>query len=67
MSYPILFSEPVQPPQALLTDQPKLDVSPKPLPFSKDMSHEQLAVWLTNHAKFVGEDYQQDISKLKGT
>ena len=31
-----------------------------------DMSYEQLAVWLTNHPQFVGADYQQDISKLKG-
>ena len=30
------------------------------------MSYEQLAVWLTNHPQFVGADYQQDISKLKG-
>ena len=62
--YPILFSEPIKQPQALLTDQPKLDVS---LPFSKDMSYEQLAVWLTIHPKFVGADCQQDICKLKGT
>ena len=62
-----LISEPIQQPQALLSDQPKLDVSPQPLPFSKGMSYDQLAVWLTNHPKFVGADYQQDISKLKGT
>ena len=53
--------------QALSTDQPKLDVSPQPLPFSKDMSYEQLAVWLSNHSLFMGADYQQDINKLKGT
>ena len=62
-----LISEPIQQPQALSTDQPKLDVSPQSQPFSKDMSYEQLAVWLTNHPLFVGADYQQDICKLKGT
>ena len=44
-----------------------LDVPPQPLEFSKDMSYEQLAVWLTYHPQFVGADYQQDINKLKGT
>ena len=42
-----------------------MDVQPQA--FSEDMSYEQLAVWLTNHPKLVGEGYQQDISKLKGT
>ena len=44
-----------------------VDVPPQPLMFSEDMSYEQLAVWLTNHSKLVGEGYQQDINKLKGT
>ena len=44
-----------------------MDVPPQPLEFSKDMSYEQLAKWLTNHSPFVGADYQQDINKLKGT
>ena len=44
----------------------QVDVPPQPLEFSKDMSYEQLAVWLTNHSQFVGADYQQDINKLKG-
>ena len=61
--YPISISEPVPHPQALSSDQTKLDI---PLEFSKDMSYKQLAVWLTNHPQFVGADYQQDISKLKG-
>ena len=39
---------------------------PQLLEFSKDMSYEQLAVWLTNHPQLVGADYQQDISKLRG-
>ena len=64
--YPLSISEFVQQPQDLSTNQPKLDVSPQPLEFSQSFSHEQLAVWLTNHPKFVGKGYQQDISKLKG-
>ena len=62
----ILISEPVQQPQPLLSDQPPMDVQPKPQIFTKDMSYEQLAVWLTNHSQLVGEGYQQDINKLKG-
>ena len=64
--YPISISEPVPHPQALSSDQPELDVPPQPLEFSKDMSYEQLAVWLTNHPQFMGADYQQDIGKMKG-
>ena len=64
---PNFISEPIQQPQTLSTDQPKLYTPPKPLEFSRDMNYEQLAVWLTNHPLFVGEDHQQDISKLKGT
>ena len=56
----------MQQPQASSTVQPQLDVCPPPLTFSEDMSYEQLAVWLTNDPKLVGEGYQQDISKLKG-
>ena len=63
----ILISEPVQQPQPLVSDQPPMDVQPKPLIFSKDMNYEQLAMWLTNHPQFVGADYQEDINKLKGT
>ena len=67
--WPIIFlfldpiSDHVQQPLAPAT---QLDVPPQPLEFSKDMGYEQLAVWLTNHPQFVGADYQQDISKLKG-
>ena len=57
----------VQQPQASATGQPQLGVCLRPLVFSEDLSYEQLAVWLTNHPKLVGVDYQQDISKLKGT
>ena len=61
--HPISISDPVPHPQAVTSNQPKLDI---PLEFSKDMSYQQLAVWLTNHPQFVGADYQQDITKLKG-
>ena len=64
--YLISISEPVPHPQALSSGHPKLVVPPQALEFSKDMSYEQLAVWLTNHPQFVGEEYQQDISKLRG-
>ena len=56
----------MQKPQPLSTKQPPVDVRQKPLVFSKDMNYEELAVWLTNHPKFVGADYQQDIGKLRG-
>ena len=36
------------------------------LPFSKDMSSEQLAQWLRNHPSLSGADYEEDISKLIG-
>ena len=31
------------------------------------MSSEQLAVWLRNHPSLSGEDYEEDISKLRGS
>ena len=33
----------------------------------KDMSNEQLALWLRNHPSLSGTDYDADISKLRGT
>ena len=36
------------------------------LTFSKDMSSEQLALWLRNHPSLSGADYEEDISKLIG-
>jgi hypothetical protein len=65
-----LFLDPtsdlVQQPRAPAASQ--VDGHPQPvITFSKDMSYEQLALWLTNHPQFVGGDYKQDISKLKGT
>ena len=45
---------------------PLHNIRPQTLVFSKDMSYKQLIVWLTNHPQFVGADYQQDISKLRG-
>jgi hypothetical protein len=44
----------------------QVDVRSQPLTFSKDMSNEQLVVWLTNHLQLMGADYQQDISQLRG-
>ena len=35
--------------------------------FSKCMSNEQLALWLRNHPSLSGTDYEEDISKLRGT
>ena len=33
----------------------------------KDLNNEQLAVWLSNHPRLRGTDYQHDIQKLKGS
>ena len=63
----VYISESTLPPQAPSTNQPKLDVSPQPLAFSKDMNDEKLAVWLTNHPQCIGINFQQDINKLMGT
>ena len=46
--------------------RPQASVTVQTLAFSEEMSYEQLAVWLTNHKKFVKADYQQDIKILKG-
>jgi hypothetical protein len=54
----------VQQPRAPAASQ--VDGRPQSLIFSMEMSCEQLAVWLTNHPRFVGADYQQDIGKLRG-
>ena len=31
------------------------------------MNNEQLAQWLRNHPSLSGTDYEEDISKLRGT
>ena len=31
------------------------------------MSNEQLALWLRNHPSLSGTNYEEDISKLRGT
>ena len=59
-------SDSAQQPPALSSDLPKLDISPQPLEFSKDMNCDELTVWLTNHPLFVRADHQEDINKLKG-
>ena len=53
-------------PQAPAAVQPQVDVGPQPLTFSKDMSNEQLALWLSNHPNLTGTDYHEDIGKLRG-
>ena len=57
----------VQQPLSLPTVQTPVDVSSQSLTFSKDMSNEQLALWLRNHPSLKGADYEEDISKLRGT
>ena len=54
----------VQQPQSPPAVQTRVDVH---LLFSKDMSNEQLALWLRNHPSLSGTDYEEDISKLRGT
>ena len=54
----------VQQPQPPATIQTRSDVrSQSP----KNMSYKQLAVWLGNHPSLSGGDYEDDISKLRGT
>ena len=57
----------VQQLQSPHTFQPRLDVRSQPLTFSKDMNNEQPAQWLRNHPSLTGTDYEEDISKLRGT
>jgi hypothetical protein len=45
----------------------ELDALSQSLTFSKDMSNEQLALWLRNHPSLSGTDYKEDIGKLRGT
>ena len=52
----------VQQPQS----PPTVDVCSQPLAFSKDMSNEQVALWLRNHPSLSGTNYEEDISKLRG-
>ena len=42
-------------------------VHSQPLAFSKNMSSEQLALWLRNHPSLSDAEYEEDISKLRGT
>jgi hypothetical protein len=57
----------VQQPQSPPTVQTRVDVRSQSLTFSKDMSREQLALWLRNHHSLSGADYEEDIRKLIGT
>ena len=54
----------VQQPQSPPTVQTPVDVHPQS---PKDMSNEQLALWLRNHPGLSGADYEEDIRKLIGT
>ena len=47
--------------------QSQVDVPSRSSTFSKDMSNEQLAVWLRNHPSLTGTNYEEDIRKLRGT
>ena len=42
-------------------------IVPQSLSFSNHLNNEQLALWLQNHPRLIGNDYQEDINKLKGT
>jgi hypothetical protein len=56
----------VQQPQSPPTVQTRVDVRSQPLTFSKDMSNEQLALWLRSHPSLRGTNYEEDMSKLIG-
>ena len=57
----------VQQPQTTPRYQSQVDVPSRSSTFSKDMSNEQLAVWLRNHPSLTGTNYEEDIRKLRGT
>ena len=44
-----------------------MDVRVRSQTFSEDMSSEQLALWLRNHPSLSEGEYEEDISKLRGT
>ena len=56
----------VQQPQSSPTVQTRVDIHSQSSTFSKDMSNEQLALWLRNHPNLSGTNYEEDISKLRG-
>ena len=53
----------VRQPQASMTVQPR---HKQTWAFSEALNYEQLSMWLSSQPQFVGADYEQDISKLKG-
>ena len=57
----------VQQLQSLPTVQARADVCSQSSTFSKDMSSEQLVLWLRNHPSLSKAEYEEDISKLRGT
>ena len=56
----------VQQPQSPPTVQTPVDIRSHLSTFSKDMSNEQLSLWLRNHPSLSGTNYEEDISKLRG-
>ena len=56
--------QPQSPPTVQTQRGARLQLS---LTFSKDMSSEQLALWLRNHPSLSEGEYEEDISKLRGT
>jgi hypothetical protein len=57
----------IEQPQSPPTVQTPMNVRSQLLTFSKDMNNEQLALWLRNHPSLSGTDYEEDISKLRGS
>ena len=57
----------VQQPQSPPTVQTQEEVCSQSSTFSEDMSSEQLALWLRNHPSLSEAEYEEDISKLRGT
>ena len=57
----------IQQPQSPPTVQTRMDVCSQSSTFSKDMSSEQIALWLRNHPSLSEAEYEEDISKLRGT
>ena len=53
--------------RAVASQPQKVQNQATDLTFSKDMSNEQLALWLTHHPNLIATDFSEDIDKLKGT
>ena len=64
-----VHQQPQSPATARTPALAQVDLYSQSLTFSncKDMSYKQLAVWLGNHPSLSGGDYEEDISKLRGS